>query len=610
MNIEQNQNTSEKEGIEKYTLTPDGITQIFQKLSSEKPSPNKSIQVNINLQYSGQKNETIYYTLCDCHHHFKYFLFKKPPFSLQNDEIINLKDISYNYDSNTQFFTFIIHQYEIKSKALYQILPFTTLFNVNKYLNIFSFSKKMPIDYFKYNLLNDIDTLPKKLTFYVRVISKVTLTSFTKNKENKHDGNFFYFDVVDLNYDTIRVIATYSNANYYYSKIKMNSIYVISGNFFLHELTRYQEHNKSNPLYKFCKELKMPNKEIYLGNDSKIYEMDSDDPNLICVDENKYIIYDDIKSILNMNNSFVDLVNTIGVIVKVEGCFKVTYPLRKITLLDNTNSIIRVNLWNQYTLYPVKVGDVLLIKNIQVKKYDENNHMTTVDETCLTINPDIEKTNELKLVYQNFISNSDNYLFLKPSLNNLKKNSKKIKKNNHSILQYFNNQNNNNGKFIFIRDLINSKNNNNKQEKCIYGYINKVIYNKKEDIIDCSCLLCLKPLSKKGSFWNCINCKKNYIFPSCFYKDIILNIIDSSGNIDIVIQKEKIKEIFGVSPDKINSLEEIKKLEEIIKYDSYLFHTKNKYNESDKLIIENFNKAYMNEFKDNNMTAIKKYLNQ
>ena len=51
--------------------------------------------------------------------------------------------------------------------------------------------------------------------------------SFTKNKDNTHGGNFFYFDAIDINNDTIRITATYSNANFYYSKIKVNNIYII-----------------------------------------------------------------------------------------------------------------------------------------------------------------------------------------------------------------------------------------------------------------------------------------------------------------------------------------------------------------------------------------------
>jgi len=602
---------SEKKGIEKYTLTPNGIKDIFNKLSSEKISQSENILININLQFSGQKTEIsdiMYYTLCDCYNNFQYFIFKKPPFSLEIDKIINIKNISYTYDSNKQFFSLIINEYDINKKALFQIFPFTTLFNVNKYLNIFSYFKKKPIDYLKYNVLSNLDTLPKKLSFYVRVISKVTLTSFSRNKENKHDGNFFYFDVVDINNDTIRIIATYSNANYYYYKIKINSIYSISGNFFLHEITKYQEHNKANPLYKFYKNLKMPTKEIYLGNDSKVIEMDdSDDSNLISIDENRLIIFDNIFSILNMKNTDVDLVNTIGIVIKVGCCFKKTYPLREIEFLDESNNKIKINLWNQYTLYPIKIGDVLLIKNIQVKKDNNKNNkvnlMTTVDETNIIINPEIEKTNILKLFYKNYIEND--------TLNNSNKNNRNNKiikgKNNYNILKYINNYKSNEKQFIFIQDIINLKNDIN--IKRIYGYIKKIIYNTIDDIIVCVCLSCLKLLTKKNSFWYCPNCKKTLIFPSYIFKDIILNIIDSTGNINIIIKKEEIKRIFEITPEKLNSLEDIKKFEEKIRFNLYYFCTKNKYDINGNLIIDNFNKVTQDEIKDYHLFEVKNYLN-
>ena len=602
----------DKEGIEKYTLTPNGLTEIFNKLSSEKPSQNDSILININLQYSGQKkylSDTLYYTLCDCYNHFQYFIFKKPPFSFQMDEIVNIKDISYNYDPNKQFFSFIINQYEICSKALYQIYPYTNPFNVNKYLNIFSYIKKKPIDYLKYNVLSNLATLPKKLIFYVRVISKVTLTSFTINKEKKHDGNYFYFDVVDLNNDTIRIVATYSNANYYYSKIKINSIYIISGNFFLHELTRYQEHNKANPLYKISKVLKMPTKEIYIGNDSKIIEVDeSDDSNLISIDENKLIIYNDIFTVLYSNNTFVDLVNAIGIVIKVGGCYKVTYAKRQIKLLDDTYYSIDVNLWNQYTLYPVKVGDILLIKNIQVKKNNDENFMTTVDETVIIINPENEKNNKLKSIYEEYLQSNNNIIKNKKNQNNLRKNSKKDNKN-CCILKYMNNIKFNRGKFIFIEELINLKNNNNNDAKEVYGYIQKIIFDKIEDVVLCACLTCLKPLRKKGAFWYCLHCKKNYILPSYFFQDLILNIMDSTGKINVLIQKEKIKEIFGIFPEKMNNLEEIKKFEKKIRFDLFYFNTKNKYDKNGNLIIEHFNKVTFDKIKENDLSVIKNYIN-
>ena len=392
---------------DKYTLTPNGITILFQKLSSEKISPNEILKININLQYSGIKSDN-FYTLSDCYHNYSNFKFKKVPYCFQKDEIINIKEISYIYDSNNQLLYFIINLYEITSKALYQIYPYTTVFNVNNYLNIFTYVKQKKIDYLKFNVFKNLTTLPKNLIFYVRVISKVTLTSFTKNKDNTHDGNFFYFDAIDINNDTVRIIATYSNANYYYNKIKINSIYTISGNFYLNELTRYQEHNQENPLYKYYKEIKKPSKEISLGNDSKVIEMDNEDDNLIKIDENKFLEFNCIADILKLNNSFVDLVNTIGIVIKTAKCYKITYAIKKIKILDDSGFIIDVNLWNQYTLFPVKLGDIIIIKNIQIKRDNEGiNYMTTVDETDIIINPNIDKKDKLKEIYEKYLEESE-----------------------------------------------------------------------------------------------------------------------------------------------------------------------------------------------------------
>ena len=590
---------------DKYTLTPNGITIIFKKLSKEKPSPGKIINVDINLQYSGIKTND-FYTLSDCFFNFSNFKFKNTPYCFLKDEIINIKEISYIYDSSKQFFYFIINLYEITSKALYQIYPYTSVFNVNKYLNIFIYVKKKPIEYLNFNVLNNLDTLPKKLIFYLRVISKVTLTSFTKNKDNTHDGNFFYFDAIDINNDTVRIIATYSNANYYYSKIKVNNIYTISGNFFLGEITKYQEHDKENPLYKYYQEIKMPRKEIYLGNDSKVVEMDNDDDNLIIIEENKFIEFNNIGNLLKLNNSFVDLINTVGIVIKAAKCYKVTYAIRKIKLLDDSGFIIDTNLWNQYTLYPVKQGDILIIKNIQMKKDNKGiNYLTTVDETELIINPDIEKKEQLKKIYEEYIEKFESNKNLSNNKKFISKN-KIEKKDNNCILQYINISTN--GNFIFINDLVEkNKNNEISSPKMIYGYINKLIYSKLDDIIIYTCLTCTKKLKQKGAFWFCTNCKKNYICPNYSFNDMIINIIDSSGNINIILSGKKIKEIFGISPDKIKSLEEIKFFEVKIKYKLCCVYTLNNYDTNGNLIVEDFKFITQEKIKEQNLIQIKNY---
>lgn len=590
---------------DKYTLTPNGITILFQKLSSEKISPNVTIKIDINLQYSGIKTDDNYYTLSDCYTNFSNFAFKNPPYCLQKDEIINIKEISYIYDSSKQFFYFIINLYEITSKALYQIYPYTSGFNTNKFLNIFIYVKKKQIDYLKFNVFSNLTSLPKYLSFYIRVISKVTLTSFTKNKDNTHDGNFFYFDAIDINNDTMRITATYSNAKFYYGKIKVNSIYTISGNFFLNELTRYQEHNMENPLYKYYKEIKKPDKEIILGNDSKVVEIDDEDSNLIKIDENKFLEFNSIAGVLKLNNSFVDLVNTIGIVIKAAKCYKVTYAIRKIKLLDDSGFIIDANIWNQYTLFPIKLGDILMIKNIQVKKDNEGvNYLTTVDETDIIINPDIEQKEKLKEIYKKYIEESES----NKKVNNGKKLNPKNKlenKNGNFILKYINLNNKN---FIFIKDLINNNNEDKISSiKMIYGYIIKLVYTKLEDIIIYTCLNCSKILKQKGAFWFCSDCKKNYICPNYSFNDLIINIMDSSDNINICLPGKKIKGIFGISADKIKKAEDVKLFENKIKFKLCCVYILNKFDKNGNVLAEDFNFITQNKLKEINLTEIKKY---
>jgi len=243
-------------------------------------------------------------------------------------------------------------------------------------------------------------------------------------------------------------------------------------------------------LYKFYKEIKKPNKEIILGNDSKVVDVDDEDSNLIKIDENKFLEFNNIASMLKLNNSFVDLVNTIGIVIKAAKCYKVTYAIRKIKLLDDSGFIIDANIWNQYTLFPIKLGDILMIKNIQMKKDNEGvNYLTTVDETDIIINPDIENKDKLKEIYKKYIEESES----NKKVNNGKKLNIKTKlenKNGNCILKYINMNNDN---FIFIKDLIdNTIKGKTSSIKMIYGYIFKLVYTKLEDIIIYTCLNCSK----------------------------------------------------------------------------------------------------------------------
>ena len=278
----------------------------------------------------------------------------------------------------------------------------------------------------------------------------------------------------------------------------------------------------------------------------------------------------------------------------------------EIKLLDETGFIIDANIWNQYTLYPIKLGDILIIKNIQVKKDNEGiNYLTTVDETDILINQEIKKENKLKEIYKKYMEEMESNKNIKYDKKINTKN-KLENKNGNCILKYINI---NNGNFMFIKELINSNKNKNKftSMKMFYGYINKIIYSKYDDLIIYTCLTCAKILKQKGSFWFCSNCKKNLIYPNYTFKDLLINIIDASWNINVCLSSKKIKGIFGVSADKIKNIEDIKIFEDKIKFKLCCVYTLNNYDKNGYLIPDEFNLVINNKMKDINLSEIKKY---
>ena len=88
---------------------------------------------------------------------------------------------------------------------------------------------------------------------------------------------------------------------------------------------------------------------------------------------------------------------------------------------------------------------------------------------------------------------------------------------------------------------------------------------------------------------------------------MIINIIDSSGNINIILSGKKIKEIFGISPDKIKSIEEIKFFEVKIKYKLCCVYTLNNYDTNGNLIVEDFKFITQEKIKEQNLIQIKNY---
>ena len=545
----------------KHTLSINGINKIFSLISKNSYKENTIISLipNIFLQISKIENDPLnkFFTLCDCYNNYEYFLIPYAnPLQCIPDHILIIKKLSAYFNYKLDYFIITIHECEYEGFALYQIFPNTKKINNKLYSRIFRYHLYDNIDPLQYNTISQINSLNCNLILYVRVIFKTTITSFKKNEKDKfHTGNLFYFDVIDINDETLRIKAIKNDASFYYKKINVNDVLEIKGKFQKNNLTNVD--NIKNNLIYTSKDFKSPNFEIILGTDSEINEL-KDDNILKKVDIEKYIKYNTIYEILNSNPTHSELYNTICYILEVKSVFKVTYPLRKIKVIDSSDYIIDINIWNQFTLLPLKEGDYLIIKNIQVKKYKEVNLLTTVDETTIDINVENKEIEKLRM-------------FIK-------------KKNNQFGLIDFSHPK------CYIEQILNLKNNfiREGQKKYFMSLIVNIknIVNDKLYFEVCTNKKCQKKVIKKeNNFWFCELCKKYYIYPSFNFHDWIVTICDISGEIDIKINSDKINDL---NLDIVKILNKNKKdVINLIGYDKkYIIQTKGEKNENKVLLIE------------------------
>ena len=552
--------SEETNKIFKYSITPNGIEEIFSLITSNDYIDNTKIKINISLQiYSSYYNSAYgfkYYTLCDFYHNYDNFIFEINELQCLPNHIINIKEITSNYNYSNHFFIIQINKYEHLSNALYQIYPKTIKYDISKYTRKFKYYVKPKIDLLKYDTISRINKIGSYIKLYIRVITKTTIVGFEKDETNYHKGNFFCFDVIDFNNETLRINAIKDNAEYFYKDIKINSIYEIKGNFSKQKIIK--DFDLINDIYLSGDYIK-PKYEISIGNETKIIELE-DNNDLSKIDENKYLKFWNFYKILNYNFSNIQLVNTIGYVLKVGICFKKINALRNILLIDTSNNIIELDLWNQFTLLPIKEGNVLLIKNIQVKKRgDDNiNCLTSVDETKIIINPNNERDNFLKkfILYSNINLKNENKLecFINEII---KLKNPILKKNERNFIKVIN---------CYIVDLITDIN-----DLIIEGCLEKNCFNQK--------------LIKNQFFWFCNKCKKQYIFPGYYFNDWIIKISDCSGEINCILKKEIITYLINLTPNQIKLKTKNNILELLDLKSEFLFYTKCEKDTNDNLII-------------------------
>lgn len=547
----------------KFCLSDNGINKIFTYISSKDYKQGEKIILTspISLQIANEtylaEFDLYKLILCDTKYYYEYFLInindlmrlhnysKKSRNNKHNSEdiIINIKELSANYNNDNHMFFIKIHIFDIRSLHVYQIYLHTEKFD-HPSLN-FIYSKNIPIDLRKYNTIKQLSQLSTLNKLCVRVISKTTIVSFTLNHDNTHSGNLFYFDIIDSEQATLRVAVHGFLAQRYYKIIHIGKLYELKGYFSLIEITNYKETNNNMHLYKG---IAKPKYEIVLGNDVIITELPEDNCVKTLKQLQKELHFRNIKDILTSSVSKIEFINTFGYVKKVEFLYRKVYALRPIILVDHTGYEIRVLLWNQFTFLPIFQGDYVRITNIQCKtgngKESNINHLTTVDETEIEINP-IEKdftfsNIQIRNLYQGFLFKDS--ISLKPK-NNIKHNNK--------------HDNNNKQYEKFIGELLSCGNNYSNCTYLICCYIKDIEFEEKEHCVYMGCpnKKCKQKLNKNNNIgWTCVDCRSHVILPCYYFRNFIITISDCSGEMKLQITNDLIKTLLEISADTIYSL--------------------------------------------------------
>ena len=185
------------------------------------------------------------------------------------------------------------------------------------------------------------------------------------------------------------------------------------------------------------------------------------------------------------------------------------------------------------------------ITNIQCKpgkgKESNINHLTTVDETEIEINPVAKDFtfNEIQ------IRNLDQGSLLKDNISLKTKNN-----NNH------NKTNNNKQCERFINELLSCGGSN--RSKCTYlvcCYIKDIEFERNEHSVYTGCpnKKCKQKLNKNHNIgWTCVDCRSHVILPCYYFRNFVITISDCSGEMKLQITNDLIKTLLEISADTLS----------------------------------------------------------
>ncbi len=261
----------------------------------------------------------------------------------------------------------------------------------------------------RYMPLSHLNTYSRNFTILVRIIKKNEMKQYSNNKG---EGNLFSFIMLDTEGTQMECTVFGNLGHRVYDTIKQGLTYEIKGAYIKINDRKYSI-VKSD--YKLFLEDGVQIKEI---KEENLIKQTAD------CDFIKIAKIEKLETDKNIDivGRLIDVGDKSSIISKVKG----NQEIKKILLIDDSESVVEVTLWGKHILNTLKKGDIIAMKNMKINYYNEKS-LNTTDGTVILREEEIpqpymaslkqffelkNKTDyELKLKYY---KNSNNYI---PSLN-------------------------------------------------------------------------------------------------------------------------------------------------------------------------------------------------
>ena len=414
--------------------------------------------------------------------------------------------------------------------------------------------------------LSQISTFTKNICLYVKLTRKFPIKNFLNKITNK-ESRFLSFDLVDISGFEMQAFLFDNNIEKFSPILEENNIYYIKGGYAKVNDKRFTNIKTDYRLiFDYNTQIKIVNKNL-----DKYFE------NKETKKENKL----DIIKFDNLNKCKLNqIINCLGYVLQIFPILTKSSRIgnvlmRKIILFDSSFYKVQLTLWNKFTELDLKMGNIVLFKNIRVGNFSGNICLTTIDKSIIEINPNINNNLKEYEDLQNIVNKGIN-----------EENIKYISNENDNKNENFGDKSLCNNNIIYIKtlllDLQNKFNNSEKNEISEFFTIKATVLEFEH--------------GAKNYYLGCKNCRKkliqrnnnDYFCPICetvisdlyYYYLLTLRVIDITGEHSLNLFGELVNNLFGIDAKTYSNLienneeEKLKEIKDKIEYHSFYFNGK------------------------------------